>query len=114
MDKEKMIKQLEGLAEHCKTMIDKKDPDCIWKGDAEALKMALEKFSTECEEDDAQSIIRAILDKEELNQQQLADKVGTIRQNISQMLTRGRDVRFLSFQKMVEALGYEVICRKKA
>lgn len=114
MEKEKMIKQLEDLAEHCETMIDKDDPDCIWKGDTEALMVAVEKFTTECEGNDAQGIIRAILAKEGLNQQQLADKVGTTRQNISQMLTRGEGMRFSSFQKMVQALGYEVICRKKS
>ena len=114
MNKEKMIERLESIVAHCESMIDKDDPDCIWKGDTEALMAAVEKFTTECEGNDAQGIIRAILAKEGMNQQQLADKVGTIRQNISQMLTRGEGMRFSSFQKMVEALDYEVFCRKKS
>lgn len=114
MSKEEIIKQLEDLVEHCKTMIDEDDPDCVWKSDTEALMAAVEKFTTECKGNDAQGIIRAILVKEGLSQQQLADKAGMIRQNISQMLTRGEGMRFSSFQKLVSALGYEVICRKKS
>lgn len=114
MDKEKMIEQLKSLAEHCETMIDKEDADCTWKSDKEALMVAMEKFTTECKGNDAQGIIRAILGKEGLNQQQLADKAGMIRQNVSQMLTRGESMRFSSFKKMVDALGYEVVCRKKS
>lgn len=114
MDKKEMIKQLENLAAHCESMIDKDDPESIWRDDITALKAAVDKLSTEFEGNDAQGIIRAILVKEGMNQQQLADRAGMIRQNVSQMLTRGAGMRFSSFQRMVDALGYEVVCRKKS
>lgn len=113
MEKERMIKQLEDLAEHCESMIDKTDQNSVWRDDTEALKEAMAKFSTECTGNDAQGVIRAILAKEGISQQQLADKTGMVRQNVSQMLTRGEGMRYSSFQKMVDALGYEIILRKK-
>ena len=63
---------------------------------------------------DAAEIIRKILEKEELNQKELADKMGIARQNVSQMLNRNKaSMRFDGFSKMVQALGYEIIVRKK-
>lgn len=59
-------------------------------------------------------IIRSILEREELNQQELADKMGVARQNVSQALNRNRiSMRFDNFERMVYALGYEIIVRKK-
>ena len=37
-----IIKQLESLAEHCGSMIDKEEPEDIWKADVEALNQAIE------------------------------------------------------------------------
>ncbi len=63
---------------------------------------------------DPVKIIRSILDHEELNQQELANKMGVARQNVSQVLNRNRfSMRFDNFERMVSALGYEVIVRKK-
>lgn len=63
---------------------------------------------------DPVKIVRSILEHEELNQQELADKMGVARQNVSQALTRNRtSMRFDSFERMVTALGYEILVRKK-
>ena len=63
---------------------------------------------------DPVKIVRSILEQEELNQQKLADKMGVARQNVSQALNRNRiSMRFDNFEKMVSALGYEIIVRKK-
>lgn len=45
MDKRAVIKQLEGLEEHCQSMIDKDDPECIWRDDTEALTEAIKALS---------------------------------------------------------------------
>lgn len=63
---------------------------------------------------DPAEIIRTILEQENLNQKELADRMGTIRQNVSQMLNRNTvSMRYSSFYNMVEALGYEIVVRKK-
>ncbi len=63
---------------------------------------------------DPVKIVRSILEQEELNQQELADKMGVARQNVSQALNRNRiSMRFDNFEKMISALGYEIIVRKK-
>lgn len=62
----------------------------------------------------AAEIVKKILQKEGMNQRQLADKMGCVRQNLSQKLNRGSSgMRYDSFQQMVKTLGYEVIVRKK-
>ena len=64
---------------------------------------------------DPVKIVRSILEQEELNQQELADKMGVARQNVSQALNRNRNsMRFDNFERMVHALGYEIVARKKA
>ena len=109
-----IIKQLENLAIHCDSMVDEEDPKCIWKADAEALNQAVKKLNCECAGMDAAEIIRNILEKEKINQTDLADRMGITRQNISQMLNRNKvSMRFDGFSKMVEALGYEIVVRKK-
>lgn len=63
---------------------------------------------------DPVKIVRSILEQEELNQQELAEKMGVARQNVSQALNRNRiSMRFDNFEKMVSALGYEIAVRKK-
>ena len=62
----------------------------------------------------AAAVITQIMKKEDVKQKELAERMGCVRQNVSQMLTRGTvNMRYDSFHKMVEALGYEVILRKK-
>lgn len=63
---------------------------------------------------DPAEMIREVLEVENLSQKDLADKMGIARQNVSQALNRSRvSIRFDSFQKMAEALGYEIVLRKK-
>lgn len=63
---------------------------------------------------DPAEMIREALEHENLSQKDLADKMGIARQNVSQMLNRDRvSIRFDSFRKMADALGYEIILRKK-
>lgn len=63
---------------------------------------------------DPTQIVRDILLQENLNQRELAEKMGVTRQNVSQMFNRNTvSMRYDSFYKMIEALGYEVVVRKK-
>lgn len=62
----------------------------------------------------AAEAIREILEIENLNQRKLADKMGVTRQNVSDFLNRGtKSMRYDSFERMVSALGYEIVARKK-
>lgn len=45
MNNKEIIKQLESLREHCEEMIDRDDPECVWRGDTEALTAAIEALS---------------------------------------------------------------------
>mgnify|MGYP000058985394 FL=1 len=61
----------------------------------------------------AAETIRCILDEEKMTQQDLADRMGFTRQNISQSLNRNaKSMRYDSFSKMVAALGYEIVVKK--
>lgn len=61
----------------------------------------------------AEETIRGILDEEKMTQQDLADRMGITRQNISQSLNRNaKSMRYDSFSKMVTALGYEIVVKK--
>ena len=42
-----IIRQLESLAEHCESMIDKDDPEDIWRIDTVALQEAVKKLKGE-------------------------------------------------------------------
>lgn len=60
----------------------------------------------------AEETIRCILDEEKMTQQDLADRMGITRQNISQSLNRNaKSMRYDSFSKMVTALGYEIVVK---
>ena len=68
----------------------------------------------EYEAGDPVEAIRKIMDEDGLNQKQLAERMGLTRQNVSQVLNRGRKTpRFDSIRKMVDALGCEIIIRRK-
>ncbi len=61
----------------------------------------------------AAETIRCILEEEKMTQQDLADRMGTARQNVSQLLNRNaKSMRYDSFAKTVSALGYEIILKK--
>ena len=109
-----IIEQMKSLACHCSSMIDEDDPDDIWKDDVEALNEAVEKLGNEHQGKNAAEIITTIMKKEGVNSTTLAERMGCARQNVSQMLTRGTvNMRYDSFCKLVEALEYEIIVRKK-
>ena len=42
MDLQDAIEQLKSLEDHCRSMIDEKDPVCIWRADCDAIKIAIE------------------------------------------------------------------------
>lgn len=110
---EKIISQLESLAEHCDSMIDKNDPEDIWRVDPEALREAVKKLKGELSGENAAETIGQIMEREDVNQKELAEKMGCVRQNVSQMLNRGTvSMRYDSFYRMATALGYEIILRK--
>lgn len=113
MKKEEMIIQLENLAIHCNSMND--DPDSIWQKDAEALNIVVNLLKEEISVGEPTDTIKLLLKREGLSQQKLANYMGTLRQNVSQMLNRGNsDMKYSSFKKIVSILGYEVVLRKKA
>lgn len=110
----KIISQMESMAEHCENMINKDEPDSIWKLDVAALNEAVEKLKGEFGGASAAEVIRQIMEKEEVKPKELAERMGCVRQNVSQMLNRGTvNMRYDSFYRMAEALGYEIILRKK-
>ena len=114
MSMREIISQMESLASHCESMIDKDDPESIWKIDAEALNEAVRKLEGEFNGANAAEVILRIMEKEKVNQKELAERMGCVRQNVSQMLNRGTvNMRYDSFYRMAEALGYEIILRKK-
>lgn len=108
-----IIRQLESLAEHCESMIDKDDPEDIWRIDTVALQEAVKKLKGELCGENAAATIRQIMEREDVNQKELAEKMGCVRQNISQTLNRGTvNMRYDSFYRMAKALGYEIVLRK--
>ena len=115
MSMEEIIRQMEKLTLHCESMIDEDDPDTnIWKEDTEALNEAVGKLEREYGGKNAAEVILQIMEKEDVNQKELAERMGCARQKVSQMLNRGTiNMRYDSFYRMANALGYEIILRKK-
>lgn len=108
-----IISQLESLAERCDSMIDKDDSESIWRVDTAALREAVKKLNGELSGENAAMTIRQIMEREDVNQKELAEKMGCVRQNVSQTLNRGTvNMRYDSFYRMAKALGYEIILRK--
>lgn len=108
-----IICQLESLTEHCESMIDKGDPENIWRDDVEVLREVVKKLKGELSGENAATIIRQIMEREDVNQKELAEKMGCVRQNVSQALNRGTvNMRYDSFYRMAKALEYEIVLRK--
>lgn len=62
----------------------------------------------------AAELVKEVMAEEQINQTELAERMGCVRQNISQALNRGvTNMRYDTFEKLVDALGYEIIVRKK-
>lgn len=79
-----------------------------------SLKKVVELLNSEANGESAVEIIRQALEKYGVSQTELAERMGNTRQNVSQMLDRGRlGMRCDSFQRMAKALDCELILRKK-
>lgn len=81
----------------------------------EVLELTPEKIEkTEIKAMIAEETIRTILEQEKISQQDLAERMRTTRQNISQLLNRNaKSMRYDSFVKIIKALEYEIIVKKK-
>lgn len=61
----------------------------------------------------AADLIREIMKEEGISQTELSERMGCVRQNVSQLLNRNeKSMRYDSFEKVVSALGYEIIVKK--
>jgi hypothetical protein len=82
--------------------------------DAEVFNGVLKRLEGEFSGVNAAEVIRRIMEKEDVKPKELAERMGCMRQNVSQMLNRGTvNMRYDSFYRMADALGYEIILRKK-
>jgi len=63
---------------------------------------------------DGAEVVKRLMKSEKVTQTELADSIQTSRQAVSQMLNRNSDgIKLNSFQRMIEAMGYEVVIQKK-
>ncbi len=98
------IIKLEELEEKGKEWLDDED--------MKVLDEVIELLKSEYEASNPVEVIRQILDERRMSQMQLAKKMGMVRQNVSQLLNRGRKApRYDSIARMVSALDCEVIIR---
>lgn len=112
--REEMIEKLKSLAVYCEYK-GKDDPDGTWTISGKALQEAIELLEHEVSEDGAADLIKRAIEKEGINQNILAELTGVTRQNVNQMLNRGKNcMRYDSFEKLAKALGYEVVLRKNS
>lgn len=64
--------------------------------------------------EDPSGAIRKIMDEENLNQSQVADKIGKTRQSVQQSLSRkSRNMRVQTMVRIAGAIGYNVAFVKK-
>lgn len=111
--RENNIKQIKSLEEFCEYMTDDDNPESNWRKNYEALDQVIKELESEVTGDGAADLIKKAIEKEGINQKILAERTGITRQNVSQMLNRGKNcMRYDSFEKLVKVLGYEVILRK--
>lgn len=114
IDREKIPERLENMADYYEGKLDDSDHHIrIIRSDAELLREAAGLIEREIRGDGAADLIKRAMEKEGVNQIILAEKTGITRQNVSQMLNRGKNcMRYDSFEKLAKALGYEVILSK--
>lgn len=80
----------------------------------EAIEQATEVLRTDAINNDYKSILRKLISEADITQQALADKIGITRQALNQVLTRNEyGVRYETFLRIIDALGYELVLRKK-
>lgn len=81
----------------------------------EAVEEAVTVLRTEAITNDYKSILRTLISEEGVTQQELANRIGVSRQALSQILNRNEfGIRYETFLRIVEALGYELVLRKKS
>ena len=88
MSMREIISQMESLASHCESMIDKDDPESIWKMDAEALNEAVRKLEGEFNGANAAEVILRIMEKEKVNQKELAERFHTSLSSVQRAVNR--------------------------
>ncbi len=80
----------------------------------EAIEQAVTVLRADAITNDYKSILRKLIKEADITQQELADKLGITRQALNQVLTRNEyGVRYETFLRIIEALGYELVLRKK-
>ncbi len=59
-------------------------------------------------------IVRAVMSEEKITQKELAKALGLVgQQSIGNMLSRQNSMRLDNFVKMLDAMGYQVVVKKK-
>lgn len=77
MDKQVIIEHLESLRGHCQSMIDREDPESIWRGDVEALTEAIKALSldinkTKKEKTNMTSEVKVTIETQDGHKQELS------------------------------------------
>lgn len=77
MDKQVIIEHLESLQGHCQSMIDREDPESIWRGDVEALTEAIKALSldinkTKKEKTNMMSEVKVTIETQDGHKQELS------------------------------------------
>ena len=112
--KSKLVRDINSLAEKIDWCIDNGVLGKDYKPLNKSLKEVVAIIDSEVQGDTAALLIRNALEKYGITQKQIAEKVGNTRQNINQMLDRTRlGMRCDSFQKIVSAMGCDIILRRK-
>lgn len=72
--------QMNNHTSHCESIMDKGDPESVWKEDITALHADVKKLEGEAGGENAADVIRQIMKKENVNQKELAERLGCGRQ----------------------------------
>lgn len=108
-----VIDWIESLAKSGGYVADKNDTGSICSGNVSNLYETMIKTKEEFSGENAAEIIQQIMEKENVSQKELAERMGCARQNVSQILNRGTvNMRYDSLYRMTKALEYEIILRK--
>lgn len=77
-------------------------------GDAGKMPQALQ-----CGDMEAGEIIDTLLSATGTTQSELAKATGRTKQAVCQAMARGTSMRYATFHRMADTLGYEIVLRKK-
>lgn len=113
MSMNEVINQIESLVKSGGYVADKNDIESICSGNVPNLYEKTVKTKEEFSGENAAEVIQQIMEKENVSQKELAERMGCARQNVSQILNRGTvNMRYDSLYRMAKALEYEIILRK--